>query len=250
MSRALRLLLLLALAAVAVPLVPFLVCGARLDHAVARWLDPPPAPPDQAARGAGQARAPRRGRARWLDPPPAPPVLAALEVGVLAADLLLPVPSSLVATLGGASLGVVAGTACAWVGMTAGALAGWWLGRRTAGRAWARIDAADRAALERQERRLGPLLVVLTRPLPLVAEATALFAGAAGMPLRSFLAAAAGGNLAIAFAWSLAGAWGRRADAVPWMLAASLAVPAAAALVALRRPAAEAVTAPAATRSR
>ena len=203
MRRSLRLLLLLALAAIAVPLVPFLACGARLDALVADWLDPPP---------------------------PAP-ILAALEVGVLAADLLLPVPSSMVATLGGASLGIVAGTACAWIGMTAGAGAGWWLGRTAAGRTLERLAAEDRVALARQERRLGPLLIVLTRPLPLVAEATAIFAGAARMPLATFLAAAAAGNLAVAFAWSYAGALGHDADSLQWVLVASLAVPVAAALV-------------------
>jgi membrane protein DedA with SNARE-associated domain len=207
MRRSLRLLLLLAVAAVAVPLVPFVACGTRIDTLVADWLDPLPPPP----------------------------LLAALEVGVLAADLLLPVPSSMVATLGGASLGIVVGTVCAWIGMTAGAVAGWWLGRRSAGRTLERLDATDRAALARQERRMGPLLVVLTRPLPLVAEATALFAGAARMPLPTFLAAAAGGNLAIAFAWSLAGSLGRSADSLPWVLAASLAVPVAVALLAVRR---------------
>lgn len=207
MRRSLRLLLVLALAAVAVPLVPFLACGARLDTLVADWLDPLPPPP----------------------------LLAALEVGVLAADLLLPVPSSMVATLGGASLGPAVGTLCAWAGMTIGAAIGWWLGRTTAGRSLESLDATDRAALARQQRRLGPLLVVLTRPLPLVAEATALFAGAAGMPLQTFLAAAAGGNLAIAFAWSLAGTLGREADSLQWVLAASLAAPVAAALLAIRR---------------
>lgn len=207
MRRSLRLLLVLALAAVAVPLVPFLSCGARLDTLVADWLDPLPPPP----------------------------LLAALEVGVLAADLLLPVPSSMVATLGGASLGPAVGTLCAWAGMTIGAAIGWWLGRTTAGRSLESLDATDRAALARQQRRLGPLLVVLTRPLPLVAEATALFAGAAGMPLQTFLAAAAGGNLAIAFAWSLAGTLGREADSLPWVLVASLAAPVAAALLAIRR---------------
>ena len=223
MRRSLRLLLVLALAAVAVPLVPFLACGARIDALVADWLDPLPPPP----------------------------LLAGLEVGVLAADLLLPVPSSMVATLGGASLGLAVGTLCAWAGMTIGAAIGWWLGHMTAGRSLAALDATDRAALARQERRLGPLLVVLTRPLPLVAEATALLAGSAGMPLPTFLAAAAGGNLAIAFAWSLAGAVGRDADSLPWVLAASLAVPVAAALLAVRRRGAEdGLTAPTGSRSR
>ncbi|MFM9025026.1 MAG: VTT domain-containing protein [Planctomycetaceae bacterium] len=208
MGRTLRILLVLAVLAIAVPLVPFLLVGARLDHAVGARLDPPP--------------------------PPA--TLAALEVGVLAADVLLPVPSSVVATLGGAVLGVAGGTACAWLGMTLGAAAGWALGRLAGRPALAGIDAADRAALARHERRLGPLLVVLTRPLPLLAEAVAILGGATGMPARTFIGWAAAGNLAVALAWSLAGAHGARADAVQWVLGAALVVPLALACLAMRRP--------------
>ena len=207
MRRTTRLLLALTLAALAVPLVPFLLFGTRLDHLVSRWLEPRPT----AA------------------------VLAALEVGVLAADLLLPVPSSMVATLGGAELGIALGTCCAWLGMTAGSLAGWWLGKTAGGRALARLEPAERAELARQQHRLGPLLVVLSRPLPLVAEAAALVAGAAGMRLLDFFVAVAAGNLAIAFVWSAAGALGARADSLQWMLALSLALPAAASWLVARR---------------
>lgn len=211
MPRTTRLLLSLTLAAIAVPLVPWLVWGTRLDHAIAAWLDPPP--------------------------PPA--MLAAAEIGVLAADIILPVPSSLVATLGGASLGVVAGSACGGLGLTLGSMAGWVLGRFAGARGLAGVEASARATLAARERRFGPLAVVLTRPLPILAEATAILAGAAGMPWRSFLAAAAPANLAIAFAWSLAGALGRDADSLQWVAVAALAVPAmVASLAAVRgRPA-------------
>ncbi|MFM8735640.1 MAG: VTT domain-containing protein [Pirellulales bacterium] len=209
MSPTVRLLVMLIALAVAVPVVPWLLVGTRLDHAVAAWLDPPP--------------------------PPA--ILAAAEVGVLAADILLPVPSSLVTTLGGASLGIAMGTLCGWLGMTAGSFAGWSLGRITGGRALARLDGQDRVALAARQRRYGPLLVVATRPLPILAEAAALVAGATGMPARVFLAAAAASNLAIAFAWSLAGALGRDADSLQWVVVGSLAVPAlVAAVIAARRP--------------
>jgi uncharacterized membrane protein YdjX (TVP38/TMEM64 family) len=207
MRRATRLLVLLTLAALAVPLVPFLLFGTRLDRLVADWFDPRPAPA----------------------------VLALLEVGVLAADILLPVPSSMVATLGGAELGIALGTLCAFLGMTAGSLAGWWLGATAGARALARLDVADREALERRQQRLGPLLVVLTRPLPLVAEAAALVAGGTGMPLRDFLPAAASGNLAIALVWSAAGALGRSADSLPLALVWSLVIPVALAWLAVRR---------------
>lgn len=208
MPKEIRLLLGLTGAAIAVPVVPWLLWGARLDHAVATWLEPPP---------------------------PAP-LLAAAEIGVLASDILLPVPSSLVATLGGASLGVAAGTACAWVGLTLGSLAGWWLGRTAGRRGLAALDDEARTALESRRRRFGPLAIVVTRPLPILAEAAALMAGAAGMTWQAFLAAAAPANLAIAFAWSLAGALGRDADSLQWVAIAAVAVPAVvAAAVAMRR---------------
>lgn len=207
MHRPLAVLLWLAAAAVAVPLVPFLAFGARLDHLVAGWLDPPPSRP----------------------------ILAALEVGVLAADLLLPVPSSMVATLGGAELGVVVGTLCGWLGMTAGAAAGWWFGRTTSRRALARLEDADRDRLLDRQRRFGPLAIVLSRPLPLVAEAAAILAGATGMRLADFLLAAGSGNLAIALVWSIAGAAGRQADSLQWAVVASLAVPVAVTWLVIRR---------------
>lgn len=207
MHRPLRLLLILALAAVAVPLVPFLAFGTRLDHLVARWLDPLPAAP----------------------------ALAAIEVGVLAADLVLPVPSSMVATLGGAHLGVVIGTACAWLGMTTGAMVGWWLGYTAGTATLSRLTAEEQERLVRRQRRYGPLAVVLTRPLPLVAEAAAIMAGAAGMGWREFLLAAGSGNLAIALVWSVAGALGQQADSLQWVLVGSLALPVAITWLVLRR---------------
>jgi len=207
MHRSLRTLAILAALAVAVPLVPFLVFGTRLDEAVARRLDPPPPPL----------------------------VTAAVEVGVLAADIVLPVPSSMVATLGGAQLGLVAGTACAWLGMTAGALAGWWLGRVAGGGAASALGTDERAALARRQRTLGPLFIVATRPVPLVAEAAAIMAGATGMRWRAFLLAAGSGNLAIALVWTLAGSLGRAADSLQWAVVASLVVPVVLTWLVLRR---------------
>ena len=45
------------------------------------------------------------------------------------------------------------------------------------------------------------------------------------MKWREFLLAAGSGNLAIALVWSVAGAMGRQADSLQWMLVGSLVVP-------------------------
>ena len=207
MPRAVRILVLGTLVAVAIPLVPLLIFGEQFDAVIARFLDPPPA--------AG--------------------VVAAVEIGVLTADILLPVPSSLVTTLGGAVLGVGLGTLCGWLGMTLAALLGWGLGRLLGSRAIARLSAEEQAFVHRFRRRTADLLVILSRPIPLLAEAAAVVVGGSGMPLRRFLPAAAAGNLAVALAWSLAGSLGREQEQLQWVFVLSLLVPLAVAVAMMRR---------------
>jgi uncharacterized membrane protein YdjX (TVP38/TMEM64 family) len=197
--RSLRLLLLASVAAVAVPAVPLLFLGSRLDQAVIRFLNPPPPPG----------------------------LLAAAEVAILAADLVLPVPSSFVATLGGAVLGVPLGSLCGWLGMTLSALAGWAVGRLAGRTAVEALPAEERGFLEHRRQQIGPALIILTRPVPLLAEALSIAAGGLGMPRRSFLLSAAAGNLAIAVAWSLAGAVGNDRGTLEWFLVGSLMLPVA-----------------------
>ena len=55
---------------------------------------------------------------------------AALGVSLLVADVLLPVPSSLVMMAHGALFGVLGGTLLSLVGCTGASLFGFWLGRR------------------------------------------------------------------------------------------------------------------------
>ncbi len=206
MPRAVRILTLGTLVAVAIPLVPLLIFGEHLDAVIAQFLDPPPA--------AG--------------------VVAAVEIGVLTADILLPVPSSLVTTLGGAVLGVGLGTLCGWLGMTLAALLGWGLGRLLGSRAVARLPAEEQAFVHQFRRRTADLLVILSRPIPLLAEAAAILVGGSGMPLRRFLPTAAAGNLAVALAWSLAGSLGREQEQLQWVLVLSLLVPLAVAVAMMR----------------
>jgi len=55
--------------------------------------------------------------------------VARIVVLLLALDVLLPIPSSLVSVAAGSTLGVVAGTMAIWAGMSLGSLLGYCVGR-------------------------------------------------------------------------------------------------------------------------
>ncbi|HTM54263.1 MAG TPA: VTT domain-containing protein [Pirellulales bacterium] len=190
--------LLIVALALAIPIVPFLAFGAELEAWIAGWLDPPP------------------GRA----------VIVSLTVLALASDILLPVPSSLVSTAAGAQLGALLATAASWMGMTLGAVLGYWLAR-SFGRGVA-VRLASHEDLDRLERvagQYGVRLLVAARALPVLAEASVLLAGVARVPWRSFLLAVSLGNLGIAIVYSVLGQFARSEGELPLALAASIALP-------------------------
>ena len=130
-------------------------------------------------------------------------VAALVGVGLLVGDVVLPVPSSLVMLAHGALFGVVLGALLSLVGTVGAALAGVWIGRRS--ERLLGVPAADRRRAQELVERWGVVAVVATRPVPVLAEATAVMAGVAGAsPLRVGVAAAAGG-LPAALLYALAG---------------------------------------------
>ncbi|HEY8835538.1 MAG TPA: VTT domain-containing protein, partial [Chthoniobacterales bacterium] len=103
---------------------------------------------------------------------------AALGVGLLVADVLLPVPSSLVMVAHGALFGVVIGTLLSLLGSTGAAVFGFWIGRR-GGRLLERlVPLRERQRADHMLERWGLLAVIVTRAIPLLAETVAIMAGA------------------------------------------------------------------------
>ena len=130
---------------------------------------------------------------------------AAASVALLAADVLLPVPSSAVMIANGALFGWPAGAALSLTGSVGAALLGGAIGRR-GGPLLERLVAPDaRERVARAIAQRGALVIVVTRPVPIVAETAAILAGAAGMPPGRLAAAAAIGALPPALAYALAG---------------------------------------------
>ena len=140
--------------ALALPLVPFLVIGELPGD---RWLSAT----DQHA---------------WL--------FGLTGAGLLAADIVLPIPSSVVGTLLGARLGFWPGFVAAFAGMMSGQTLAY---------------AASRWLLRPADTALpgAPTLIALflSRPVPVLAEAAALAAGAARVDFPQFLVACGAGNL-------------------------------------------------------
>jgi membrane protein YqaA with SNARE-associated domain len=108
---------------------------------------------------------------------------AAAATGLLVVDIALPVPSSVVVSLSGARLGFLGGACVGWLGLTLGNLLGYALGRLWPARFAPEFAAAPTA-----------LVLLLSRPVPILAEAMTLTAGAARVALGPALAACATGN--------------------------------------------------------
>jgi uncharacterized membrane protein YdjX (TVP38/TMEM64 family) len=89
----------------------------------------------------------------------------ALCVALLASDVVLPVPSSVVSTAAGLWWGLWEGAALSTLGMQLGSWLGYALGMRaTALRRWVGEDEAER--LHRAFARHGEWIVVTLRPVP------------------------------------------------------------------------------------
>lgn len=141
-----------------------------------------------------------------LDLGPAGAGAAALSLCLLAGDVLLPVPSSAVMLGNGALFGPVGGAALSIAGGVGAASLGFVIGRR-GHRLLHRVVPEDqqlRAAATL--RRHGVVAIVVTRPIPVLAETVSILAGTVGMPPGRAILAGAVGTVPPAVAYALAGA--------------------------------------------
>ncbi len=131
---------------------------------------------------------------------------AAAGVGLLVADVLLPVPSSLVMVAHGALFGVAVGTILSLTGSVGATLFGFAIGRR-GGRMMERlVTVAERERADRLLKRWGALAIIVTRPVPLLAETVAIMAGTSSLGWWSVTGAALAGSLPPALLYAITGA--------------------------------------------
>ncbi|WP_164102627.1 VTT domain-containing protein [Candidatus Laterigemmans baculatus] len=193
----------------AVPILPFLIAGPWIENWISAAL---------AALG---------GR---------PLATALAVVAALGADILLPVPGSAVATLAGQTLGPSLAISCVWSGLMLSAAMGFEATRRF-GRPMAErlCSPEELAAHESRFREWGAAGLVITRPIPILADACILWAGLQGFPRRRFYAVMAVANTAVAVVFVMLGWVSSRGEFTGLGLLISVLVPLLLAVLLTRR---------------
>jgi uncharacterized membrane protein YdjX (TVP38/TMEM64 family) len=163
--------------------------------------------------------------ARMTDGNTARSLAAASIFGLLALDVLLPVPSSIVSTAAGILLGFWQGAAIVWLGMTVASLLGYALGARASSAARQFVGEDGLARAERLVRRYGDWTLVICRPVPVLAEASVIFAGLVRAPFGRFLLLTTWSNLGIAVAYAAFGAFSMRVDSFLLAFLGALIIP-------------------------
>ncbi|MDF3069387.1 MAG: hypothetical protein K0R38_4988 [Polyangiaceae bacterium] len=144
--------------------------------------------------------------ARLLAPTAGRAVVASVVVLLLAADVLLPVPSSFVSAGAVALLGAVAGGVAVALGMTLGGWLGYVLGRWGGEPLAEKIAGTEQLARAREAMaRHGRWLLLVCRGVPVLAEASTLLAGATRLTPARFAVATTLGNVGLACAYASIG---------------------------------------------
>jgi uncharacterized membrane protein YdjX (TVP38/TMEM64 family) len=142
---------------------------------------------------------------------------------MLASDIFLPIPSSIVSTGAGFLLGFINGVLVSFIGMTVGCVIGYGFGfssRRAL--QWIGTDNFNR--MEKFFQRSGGWAIVMTRPIPVLAEASVLFAGMSRMKLLHFMIVSALSNLGISLVYATVGVYSVSVNSFLLALAGAIAI--------------------------
>ena len=145
---------------------------------------------------------------------------------LLAGDVVLPIPSSLLSTAAGSLLGLWSGALVTWTGMTVGCGIGYALGIGPGRKATRRfVGEQEIARVSRLHARIGDWIVVVFRAVPVLAEASVVFAGVAGMSARRFFLMAGLSNAGVAMTYAAVGAYAMKVESFLPAFAGAVGLP-------------------------
>jgi len=154
---------------------------------------------------------------------------AVVVVALLAVDIFIPVPSSIVMILSGAAFGVAWGSALAFAGSIGGEWLGFELARKYGTALSTRFigDVRERQRLNDLLMTHGAAAIAVTRALPIVMETMSIVAGLSPMRRSTFLIASAIGTAPIVVVYAYAGAKSRETGSLVPAIVIVMAVSAA-----------------------
>ncbi len=133
-------------------------------------------------------------------------VAVAVGTGLLIADVVLPVPSSVIMVANGAIFGIVVGSLLSLVGSVGAAMVGFLIGRRGGALLSRIVTPAEVEQANRLLDRWGLLAIIVTRPIPLLAETMAIIAGTSRLGWRRVLVAVIAGAIPASILYAVTGA--------------------------------------------
>ena len=134
-------------------------------------------------------------------------VAALAGIGLLIVDVVAPVPASIIMVANGMLFGPVGGALLSVTGGAGAAGLGYWIGLRgeRAGKRRLGDESLTRANTFFQQH--GMMAVIVSRPVPILAEAVTIIAGMSRMPAQKFFLATLLGLLPTAIIYAGAGAY-------------------------------------------
>jgi uncharacterized membrane protein YdjX (TVP38/TMEM64 family) len=170
---------------------------------------------------------------RYVQSAPSAVALASVVIALLALDIVLPIPSSVVSTAAGAALGFLPGVIASAAGMTLCCQIGYGLGR-IGGPAVVRRFVNESALddISARMRTRGDWVLGTLRAVPVLAEGSVLLAGLARMGLARFTIITSIANLAVSLVYCAFGAGAIETHSPVLAIAATIGVPALAIAVA------------------
>lgn len=141
-------------------------------------------------------------------------IAACIGIGLLAADIFLPIPATIVMITHGALFGVLTGTFVSLIGSFLSAWLGFYLGRRGGPLLTKWIPEHERLQADRLLQKYGTPAVIVSRPVPILSESIAIMAGTGKMGWAPFTLAVFLGALPASFLYAFTGATAMRFDSM------------------------------------
>lgn len=132
---------------------------------------------------------------------------ACTSIFVLGADILLPVPSSVVMLLNGKLFGIISGTIISCAGLMLSTFAGYFIGKKITTRLSYFINPKQQAESEQLFQNWGLIILIVSRPIPLLSESISIVAGMQRMSFSTVFFSSLAGSLPGSFIYAYYGAF-------------------------------------------